>query len=98
MVQKFIVLSTGGGIVLSDKNESFYHQEEQYFSINSIYIQVERTSKDKDRLLKNDPTKILTELHKEREALYQNVADFVVDTENKSSQEVASEIVNLIKA
>ena len=102
MVQKnSIVLSTGGGIVLSDKNRELLSSRGTVFFLSTpIYIQVERTSKDKDRpLLKNgDPTKILTKLHKEREALYQNVADFVVDTENKSSQEVASEIVNLIKA
>ena len=42
--------------------------------------------------------KYLTDTHKERENLYQSVADYVVDTENKSSQEVASEIVNLVKA
>ena len=71
-----------------------------FFLSTPIYIQVERTSKDKDRplLKKGDPTKILTKLHKEREGLYQSVSDYVVDTENKSSQEVASEIVNLVKA
>ena len=40
----------------------------------------------------------LLKVIKERDDLYQSVADYVVDTENKSSQEVASEIVNLVKA
>ena len=102
MVQKnSIVLSTGGGIILSDNNRELLSSRGTVFFLSTpIYIQVERTSKDKDRplLKKGDPTKILTKLHKEREGLYQSVADYVVDTENKSSQEVASEIVNLVKA
>ena len=102
MVQKnSIVLSTGGGIILSDNNRELLSSRGTVFFLSTpIYIQVERTSKDKDRplLKKEDPTKILTKLHKERENLYQSVSDYVVDTENKSSQEVASEIVNLVKA
>ena len=61
--------------------------------------EIELSSKDKDRpLLKNgDPLQILTKLDKDRKILYENVADHVVETENKTSQEVVSEIVNLVK-
>ena len=100
-MNKNIILSTGGGIILSDNNRELLSSRGTVFFLSTpIYIQVEITSKDKDRplLKKGDPTKILTKLHKERENLYQSVADYVVDTENKSSQEVASEIVNLVKA
>ena len=101
MVQKnSIVLSTGGGIVLSDKNRDLLSSRGTVFYLSTpIYVQVERTSKDKDRpLLKNgDPTIILTKLHKERKDLYKNVADYLIETENKSSQEVATEIINLVK-
>ena len=64
-----------------------------------IDVQLERTSKDQDRpLLKDgDPRKILTDLHKERESLYQSVADYIVETENRSSQEVANEIIKHVK-
>ena len=63
-------------------------------------MQLERTAKDKDRpLLKNgDPEEILTKLQHDREELYKSVADHVVNTEDKSSQEVASEIVKLVKS
>ena len=101
MVQKnSIVLSTGGGIILSDKNRELLSSRGTVFYLSTpVYIQVERTSKDKDRpLLKNgDPLQILTKLDKDRKILYENVADHVVETENKSSQEVASEIVSLVK-
>ena len=101
MVQKnSIVLSTGGGIILSDKNRELLSSRGTVFFLSTpILVQVERTSKDKDRpLLKDgDPNEILTKLHQERKALYESVSDNVVDTENKSSQEVAEEIISLVK-
>mgnify|MGYP005648839283 FL=1 len=101
MVQKnSIVLSTGGGIILSDENRELLSSRGTVFYLSTpISVQIERTSKDKDRpLLKNgDPGEILTKLHEERKDLYEAVSDYYVQTENKSSQEVASEIINLIK-
>ena len=101
MVEKnSIVLSTGGGIILSDNNRELLSSRGTVFYLSTpILTQVERTAKDKDRpLLKDgDPEEILTKLHNEREALYEMVSDHVVDTENKSSKEVASEIISLAK-
>ena len=102
MVQKnSIVLSTGGGIILSEDNRELLSSRGTVFYLATpISVQLERTAKDKDRpLLKNgDPEKILTKLQKDRESLYEAVADHVVNTENKSSQEVASEIIKLVKS
>ena len=102
MVKKnSIVLSTGGGIILSEENRELLSSRGTVFYLATpIYVQIERTAKDKDRpLLKDgDPEAILTKLHKNRQNLYESVADHVGDTENKSSQEVASEIVKLIKS
>ena len=95
-----IVLSTGGGIILSDDNRDLLSARGTVFYLDTpIDIQLERTSKDKDRpLLKDgDPRKILTDLHEKRESLYQSVADYVVETSNRSSQEVANEIIKLVK-
>ena len=101
MVEKnSIVLSTGGGIILSDVNRELLSSRGTVFYLSTpISVQIERTSKDKDRpLLKNgDPGEILTKLHEERKDLYESVSDYYVQTENKSSQQVASEIINLIK-
>ncbi len=101
MVKKnSIVLSTGGGIVLSKINRELLSSRGTVFYLSTpISTQVERTSKDKDRpLLKNgDPSKILTKLHEERKDLYKNVSDHIIDTENKSSQEVAAEIIKVVK-
>jgi len=101
MVEKnSIVLSTGGGIILSDDNRELLSSRGTVFYLSTpILTQVERTAKDKDRplLQDGDPEEILTKLHNEREALYEMVSDHVVDTENKSSNEVASEIISLAK-
>ena len=101
MVKKnSIVLSTGGGIILSDDNRELLSSRGTVFYLSTpISVQVERTAKDKDRpLLKNgDAEEILTKLHKERKALYEEVSDHIVETENKSSKEVAAEIVSLVK-
>ncbi len=98
--QNSIVLSTGGGIIVSDSNREMLSSRGTVFYLSTpISVQLERTSKDKDRpLLKNgDPEEILTRLQKERKDLYESVSDHVIETENKSSQEVASEIINLVK-
>ncbi|MDC3368596.1 shikimate kinase AroK [Gammaproteobacteria bacterium] len=98
--QNSIVLSTGGGIILSEPNRELLSSRGTVFYLATpIETQLERTSKDKDRpLLKNgDPRKILKELHIARESLYEEVSDYVVNTEGKSSQEVSAEIIKLVK-
>ena len=101
MVEKnSIVLSTGGGIILSEKNRDLLSSRGTVFYLETpINVQVERTSKDKDRpLLKNgDPETILKELHYSRQKLYEDVSDHIVMTGDKSSQDVASEIIEVIK-
>jgi shikimate kinase len=96
-----IVLSTGGGIILSDANRDLLSARGSVFYLDTpIDIQLERTAKDQDRplLKEGDPKKILSKLHKERESLYQSVADHIVETASKSSQEVANEIIKLVKS
>ncbi|MEC8217733.1 MAG: shikimate kinase AroK [Pseudomonadota bacterium] len=101
MVKKnSIVLSTGGGIILDSSNRELLSSRGTVFYLSTpIPVQVERTAKDKDRpLLKDgDPAKILSKLHDERKELYISVSDHIIETENKSSQEVATEIIKLVK-
>ena len=101
MAQKnSIVLSTGGGIILSEANREMLSSRGTVFYLATpIEVQLERTSKDKDRpLLKDgDPGEILKNLHLTRENLYEEVSDYIVNTEGKSSQEVSSEIIKLVK-
>ena len=95
-----IVLSTGGGIILSESNRELLSSRGTVFYLSTpISVQVERTAKDKDRpLLKDkDPEKVLADLQKSRQSLYEEVSDHIINTESKSGSEVANEIVKLVK-
>ena len=56
MVEKnSIVLSTGGGIILSEENRELLSSRGTVFYLATpIYVQIERTAKDKDRPLLKD--------------------------------------------
>ena len=95
-----IVLATGGGIIIEDQNRELLASRGTVFYLHTpLNTQIERTAKDKDRpLLKDqDPEKVLSELQKSRQHLYEEVADHVIDTESKSGSEVANEIIKLVK-
>ena len=95
-----IVLATGGGIVIEEENRELLASRGTVFYLHTpLNTQVERTARDKDRpLLKDkDPEKVLAELQKLRQSLYEEVSDHIIDTESKSGSEVANEIVRLVK-
>jgi len=95
-----IVLATGGGIVIEAENRELLASRGTVFYLHTpLDTQVERTSKDKDRpLLKNkDTAEVLSDLQNSRQSLYEEVADHIIDTENKSGAIVANEIIKLVK-
>ena len=94
-----IVLATGGGSVtnkavrnrLSARGIVVYLQ-------TTIDKQVARTHRDKRRplLQKGDPEQILRNLADERNPLYEEVADYIVDTDDQSARAVANQIISKI--
>ena len=95
-----IVLATGGGIVIEPENRELLAARGTVFYLHTpLSTQIDRTSKDKDRpLLKGqDPSKVLSDLQESRQACYEEVADHIINTENKNGSEVANEIVKLVK-
>ena len=95
-----IVLATGGGIVIEPENRELLASRGTVFYLHTpLSTQIDRTSKDKDRpLLKGqDPSKVLSDLQESRQAFYEEVADHIINTENKNGSEVANEIVKLVK-
>ena len=95
-----IVLATGGGIVIEPENRELLAARGTVFYLHTpLSTQIDRTSKDKDRpLLKGqDPSKVLSDLQESRQAFYEDVADHIINTENKNGSEVANEIVKLVK-
>lgn len=98
--KKGIVLATGGGAVLSSKNRKRLQKRGKVVFLRAtIAQQVERTSRDRNRPLLQtaDPKKTIMELMKQREPLYQEVADIIVETNRRSARAVSKEIARLLQ-
>lgn len=95
-----IVLSTGGGAVLSKENRN-------YLSARGIVIylettvekQFQRTQSDKKRPLLQDaenPRQVLEDLAKIRNPLYEEIADITLPTDEQNAKIMVNQIVDLI--
>ncbi len=96
-----VLLATGGGIVLKPENRRVLSNSGQViYLMTSIDEQVRRTSRDKKRpLLQNDdPRQVLTELMAVRHPLYEEVADYAIDTDGRSPKSVAQELTRILTA
>ena len=97
--RKNIVLATGGGAILDESNRILMRKHGVVVYLHaSVDLQLERTRSSKNRplLMNGDPRKILQELMTEREPLYRQEADIIVNTENRSPGAVANEIAESI--
>lgn len=94
-----IVLATGGGSVVSKavRNRLSARGIVVYLQ-TTIDKQVARTQRDKRRpLLQNDdPEAVLVSLAEERNPLYEEVADYVIETDEQSARAVANQIISKI--
>ena len=92
-----IVLATGGGAVLNARNRDLLATRGTVVylraSVNSI---LQRTSHDKSRPLLQtaDPRRRVEELAREREPLYRDVADIVIDTGRPNVQFLVQSILS----
>jgi len=95
VLEKNIVLSTGGGIVLSANNRRRLKKHGVVIYLEtSVESQEMRTLSNNNRpLLKNtEHKKTLQELMLTRGRLYEEIADITIKTDDKSLQEVATEV------
>lgn len=94
-----IVLATGGGSIISKavRNRLSARGIVVYLQ-TTIDKQVARTQRDKRRplLQTDDPEQVLINLAEERNPLYEEVADYVIDTDDQSARAVASQIIDKI--
>ena len=84
---KDIVLATGGGAVLSEHNRRLLSEHGTVIYLRAAPRDLwQRTRHDKNRplLQTDDPLAKLQELFEQRDPLYQEVADIVVDTGSQS--------------
>ena len=94
-----LVISTGGGIVLSKENRDIIKARGTVVYLQtSVSFQVERIASTNNRpLLQNkDPEETLEELMLTRTPLYEEIADITIITDNKSLQEMSKEIQRAI--
>lgn len=94
---KNIVLATGGGAVLRQQNRTnLINRGTVIYLSSTINDLVHRTSKDKKRPLLHGPESpktIITQLIKEREPVYREMADHIINTSNSSIQTVIKAII-----
>jgi shikimate kinase len=96
-----IVLATGGGAVISRENrEALARSGMVVYLRASVADLVKRTRLDRNRPLLQtaDPRAKLDELFAERDPLYREVADLIVDTGHQSVAGLAGRLAEQIKA
>ena len=97
-----LVISTGGGLVLkSENNEVLQKNGKIVFLRASLETLARRLRVDGTRPLLQTSTESIRDrlerLMKERTPIYEHVADFVVDVDEKTPQEIAKEIITMIE-
>lgn len=96
-----VLLATGGGVIINAENRrAMASRGRVVYLVTSIDEQVRRTARDKKRPLLNseDPRKVLTDLMGVRHPLYEEIADYVIDTDGRSPKSVAQELVRMLTA
>ncbi len=97
-----LVISTGGGLVLKPENNELLKQNGKIVFLRATFeTLLARVRADETRPLLKDTGKTaerLSELLSERLPIYEAVADLIVDTDDKTVDEVAREIVKIAEA
>lgn len=96
-----VVLATGGGAVLrSDNRQVLSAGGRVIYLCTSVEQQLDRTSRDRNRplLQTSNPREILTNLMAVRDPLYREIADVVVQTDERPPRLVVVEIIGQLQA
>jgi len=92
-----LVLATGGGAILDPQNRSFLGARGfVVYLYTTVDEQLERTQKGRKRAISEngDPKQVLEDMMQEREGLYRELADMIVETDGRKVKAVANEIVD----
>ena len=96
-----IVLATGGGAVLREENRKhLIERGTTFYLYTDMASLLERTRKDKNRPLlhaEESPEIILNRLMQERDPLYRQTADHIIDTGNNSIRNVIKAIIDSLE-
>ncbi|MCH2041335.1 MAG: shikimate kinase AroK [Saccharospirillaceae bacterium] len=95
-----IVLATGGGAVMRDTNrQHLAARGTVVYLCTSVEQQLARTAKDKNRplLQQDNPEQILRDLFAVRDPLYREVADVIIETDQRNPKWVVHELKKRLK-
>jgi len=95
-----VVLATGGGAVLREDNRRcLVARGTVVYLRTTVDQQLKRTRKDRNRPLLQtaDPRQRLEELMRQRDPLYREIANLIVDTDNRSIRTTVNTIVSYLK-
>lgn len=96
-----IVLATGGGAILTPENRKHLATRGTVVYLHTtVEQQLERTLRDKRRPLlqeTDDRQQTLQDLNHEREALYSEIADITVSTDQRTVKSVAQEVIRVLE-
>ncbi|HLS97126.1 MAG: shikimate kinase [Porticoccaceae bacterium] len=97
---KDIVLSTGGGVVLSEDNRAVLRATGFVVFLNASVEQLyQRTLKDKKRPLLQVPDRrqVIERLKRDRDPLYRQVAHWVFDVGHRNSRQATDALVQKLR-
>lgn len=97
--EQHTVIATGGGIVLRQANRELMKSSGFVCYLTASIDQlVERTSRDKKRplLQVENPRQKIIDLIANRDPLYREAADFIVNTDRRSPKSVVQEIIHQV--
>jgi shikimate kinase len=94
--QDGLVLATGGGVVMRPENRRALHAGGRVVYLHtSVEQQIDRTARDRNRpLLRTaNPAQVLRDLMALRDPLYREVADVIIETDERPPRMVVQEIL-----
>jgi shikimate kinase len=96
-----LVIATGGGAVLRPENRLALHTGGRVVYLHTtVEQQIDRTSRDRNRplLRTTDPGRVLADLMAVRDPLYREIADIVIETDERPPRMVVQEIIERLDA
>ena len=96
-----VVIATGGGVVLRAENRKALRDGGRVVYLHaSVEQQLERTSRDRNRPLLQtaEPGKVLRGLMEIRDPLYREIADVIIETDERPPRLVVQEIIERLEA
>ena len=100
--QDELIISSGGGLVLKEENNKLLQENGKIIFLRaSLETLLKRLKLDGTRpVLQTSAENIkerLVKLLEERTPIYEHVADYIVDVDGKTPEEIAKEIVEILK-